>query len=63
MSTTDSGITWRRSSYSDTSGGNCVELAGLDDAIGVRDSKNPEVGFLVLRKSVLRQLAGRMRDL
>lgn len=32
---------WRRSSYSNGSGGNCVELAGTLDA--VRDSKNGDV--------------------
>lgn len=33
-------MTWRKSSYSGNSGGECVELrAGLD---AVRDSKNPD---------------------
>jgi hypothetical protein len=31
---------WRRSSYSDASGGDCVEIGlGLPDAVPVRDSK------------------------
>jgi hypothetical protein len=43
-------ITWRKSSRS--GGGaqdiNCVELAALPNAIGVRDSKNPDAGHLTL---------------
>ena len=39
--------TWRKSSYSNGSGGSCVEIAVLTDAAGehdiaVRDSKNPQ---------------------
>jgi capsid protein len=54
---------WRKSSYSDSYGSNCVELAELGTAVGMRDSKNPDGGFLVLRKTVLRQLASQMRNL
>jgi hypothetical protein len=32
---------WQRSSYSSPQGGNCVEVADLDDGRAVRDSKNP----------------------
>jgi hypothetical protein len=31
---------WRTSSYSGTTGGNCVEVATLADGIAVRDSKD-----------------------
>lgn len=37
---------WRKSSYSGTQGGNCVEVAGHDGMILVRDSKDhwpPEI--------------------
>ncbi|GAV38304.1 DUF397 domain-containing protein [Streptomyces acidiscabies] len=30
---------WRRSTYSDQSGGNCVEIADLSGQVGMRDSK------------------------
>ena len=53
---------WRKSSYSDSYGSNCVELAGLGAAIAVRDSKNPDGGFLLLRKTALQQLVGRARN-
>ena len=32
--------TWRKSSYSGTQGGNCVEVAGHDGMILVRDTKD-----------------------
>ncbi|MFJ8821408.1 DUF397 domain-containing protein [Streptomyces sp. NPDC102467] len=33
---------WRMSSYSGTSGGECVEVATLPATVAVRDSKNPD---------------------
>lgn len=30
---------WRKSSYSNGTGGECVEVAELHDSVGVRDSK------------------------
>jgi Domain of unknown function (DUF397) len=36
--------TWRKSGYSDETGGHCVEVAPLPEAIGVRDSKAPGAG-------------------
>ncbi|WP_439677274.1 DUF397 domain-containing protein [Embleya sp. MST-111070] len=30
---------WRKSSYSGSQGGNCVEVAELTDMVGIRDSK------------------------
>lgn len=38
---------WRKSSYSDIEG-NCVQLARLAHGIGVRDSKNPDGGFIAM---------------
>jgi hypothetical protein len=32
---------WRKSHRSSAQGGNCVEIAGLNGRIAVRDSKNP----------------------
>ncbi|MBT2418607.1 DUF397 domain-containing protein [Streptomyces sp. ISL-22] len=40
--------TWRKSSYSGTNGGDCVEVADLTPCVAVRDSKDPEVGTLTL---------------
>ncbi|MGW1401170.1 DUF397 domain-containing protein [Streptomyces sp. NPDC002405] len=37
--TTEAGLDWFKSSYSGTSGGDCVEVAAGLDAVYVRDSK------------------------
>ncbi|MGM9379868.1 DUF397 domain-containing protein [Streptomyces antibioticus] len=36
-----SGTTWRKSSYSGDTGGDCVEVAAATACTAVRDSKNP----------------------
>lgn len=47
-----SGATWRKSSYSGTNGGNCVEVAGnLPGVVAVRDSKDPEGPVLAFAKN------------
>ena len=38
---------WYKSSRSGGNGGNCVEVAHLDNAVAVRDSKHPHDGVLV----------------
>jgi hypothetical protein len=41
-------LTWRKSSYTNAQGGNCVEVAQFPAAsIAVRDSKDPEGPKLV----------------
>jgi Domain of unknown function (DUF397) len=46
---------WRKSSYSGTqSGSNCVELARIGEAVGIRDSKNPEGPKLVVSREALK---------
>lgn len=43
-----SAAVWRRSSYSNQAGGNCVEVSpGHPDLVPVRDSKDPEGPVLV----------------
>ncbi|WP_024760069.1 DUF397 domain-containing protein [Streptomyces exfoliatus] len=39
MKTAD--LAWIKSSYSDASGGNCIEVAAHPTTIHLRDSKNP----------------------
>ncbi|MFG2088251.1 MULTISPECIES: DUF397 domain-containing protein [unclassified Spirillospora] len=41
---------WRKSTYSGGNEGECVEIADLNDDIGIRDSKNPTNGHLVLTR-------------
>jgi hypothetical protein len=33
---------WRKSSYSNGAGGECVEVAALEATVGIRDSKRPQ---------------------
>jgi hypothetical protein len=39
---------WRKSSYSDGSGGQCVETAGGDGAVMIRDTANREGDVLIV---------------
>ncbi|MFJ9546116.1 DUF397 domain-containing protein [Streptomyces erythrochromogenes] len=40
---------WRKSSYSNGDGGNCVEVAdGVAGVVPVRDSKRPDGGVVVV---------------
>ncbi|MFJ6464381.1 DUF397 domain-containing protein [Streptomyces sp. NPDC091387] len=44
-----SSVIWRRSSHSNTSGGNCLEVAvGLPGLVPVRDSKRPDGPALIV---------------
>jgi hypothetical protein len=52
---------WRKASRSSTTGGECVEVANLDTAIGVRDSKAPEAGHLNLSPTNFAQLVTRVK--
>lgn len=52
---------WRKSSYSSSTGGDCVELAALGGKVGLRDSKNPEAGHFTLRPVELEALVGRIK--
>ena len=54
-----SNVAWRKSSRSTSTGGNCVELAGVTGAdvagvVAVRDSKDPEGPVFLLTRAVLR---------
>lgn len=47
--------TWRKSTRSGTSGGNCVEVAdNVPGVVGVRDSKNPTGPTLTFTTSTWR---------
>ncbi|MFE5164901.1 DUF397 domain-containing protein [Streptomyces sp. NPDC056697] len=46
------GVVWRKSTYSDSNGGTCVEVAdGIPAVVPVRDSKNPSGPALVFPPS------------
>ncbi|UXX94412.1 DUF397 domain-containing protein [Streptomyces sp. AD2-2] len=43
--------TWRKSSYSSTNGGDCVEVATGAPCVAIRDSKNPDGAVLTVNRS------------
>ncbi|TMQ92130.1 DUF397 domain-containing protein [Actinomadura soli] len=51
---------WRKSSHSGTQQGDCVEVADLIPGIGIRDSKDPDLGHLTLTSE---SFAGLIRSL
>ncbi|WP_209639388.1 DUF397 domain-containing protein [Kibdelosporangium banguiense] len=54
-----SGLTWRKSTYSDDGGNaDCVEVACLPLAAAVRDSKNPAAGMLAFPDGAWRSFLG-----
>jgi hypothetical protein len=57
------GAGWRKSSYSggNEGGSNCVEVAGSDGLVGVRDSKNPQDGALVFGAAQWRAFIGGLK--
>ncbi|WP_459714794.1 DUF397 domain-containing protein [Actinophytocola sp. KF-1] len=57
----ESGAVWRKSSRSGGGGGgdNCVEVAFVDAAVGVRDSKNVAAGHLVFGRAAWAAFASR----
>ncbi|MCD0449373.1 DUF397 domain-containing protein [Actinocorallia sp. API 0066] len=62
MSTMDlSSVTWRKSTYSGSTGGECVELADLAPVVAVRDSKHPDGGVLGFNRAVFRTLTREIR--
>lgn len=56
------GATWRKSTYSNGSGGNCVEIAELAGGGRVlRDSKNPDGPKLIFTPGQWRAFTERIR--
>lgn len=56
-----SSVHWRKSGRSGSSGGNCVELAALSQAIAVRDSKDADGPVLAFGRPAFRALAREIR--
>jgi hypothetical protein len=51
---------WRKSSYSGTSGGNCVEVASAD-GVSVRDTADRDGGTLNLTAAAWRQFVAKQQ--
>jgi hypothetical protein len=54
-------ITWRTSSYSGNSGGNCVEVGSAARLIAVRDSKDPDGARLAFGREAWQAFAARVK--
>ncbi len=52
---------WRKSSYSDGNGGNCVEVAGATGVVLVRDTTNRDGGTLAVTADAWRAFATQLK--
>ncbi|MBW5480336.1 DUF397 domain-containing protein [Streptomyces bambusae] len=58
-----SAVTWRKSSYSNPDGGQCVEVAdGIAAGVPVRDSKIPDGPVIVFGASGWNSFVAALRD-
>ena len=53
---------WRKSTYTQPQGQNCVEVADLDTGIAVRDSKDPDGPSLLLARESWRNITARIKQ-
>ncbi|GAA4241083.1 hypothetical protein GCM10022254_68510 [Actinomadura meridiana] len=57
MSTPDlSSRNWRKSTYSDSEGGNCIEVGGVASIVAVRDSTDPDGPVLAFGRAAFADL-------
>lgn len=57
----NSTLSWRKSSYSGSNGGQCVEVAASDRVL-VRDSKDPDRGRLGFGAQTWREFTARIKS-
>lgn len=57
----NSTLSWHKSSYSGSNGGQCVEVAASGRVL-VRDSKNPDGGRLAFGAQVWREFAAKIKS-
>jgi hypothetical protein len=53
--------TWRKSSYSDSSGNNCVEVARADAAVLIRDTTNRDGVLLAVDAAAWQRFTASLR--
>ncbi|MBW8483763.1 DUF397 domain-containing protein [Actinomadura parmotrematis] len=58
-----SNAAWRKSTYSNESGSNCVELAATTSLLAVRDSQAPQAGYLLLTRDQFAHLSAAIKAL
>lgn len=54
-------ITWRKSSYSGNSGGQCVEVGAAARVIAIRDGKDPRGPMLAFGRQDWQRFTDRMK--
>jgi len=54
--------TWRKSSYSGSGGGECIEVADAPGAVLVRDSKNPDGPRLAFERQAWEAFAAKVKS-
>jgi hypothetical protein len=54
-------VTWRKSSYSGNSGGQCVEVGNAAPLVAVRDSKDPDGSILAFAAGTWAAFAERVK--
>jgi hypothetical protein len=52
---------WRKSTYSDGSGGNCVETASTDGTVLIRDTANRDGGTLAFTADAWEKFTGALK--
>lgn len=57
----NSALSWQKSSYSGSNGGQCIEVAA-SGRVFVRDSKNPDGRRLTFSARVWREFAARIKN-
>jgi hypothetical protein len=57
----NSALSWRKSNYSGSNGGQCVEVAA-SGRVFVRDSKNPDSGRLGFSAQTWHEFAARIKS-
>jgi hypothetical protein len=55
------GRTWRKSSYSGSNGGNCIEVTATPGAVAVRDSDGPDGPVLTFGGQDWQRFASRLK--
>ena len=55
------GTVWRKSSYSGSNGGACIEVGTADLAVAVRDSKDPDGPLLAFARDQWKAFAERVK--
>jgi hypothetical protein len=55
------GIAWRKSSYSGSNGGACVEIGTTGPAVAVRDSKHPYGALLAFAAGTWRAFTDQLK--